>query len=394
MALPISDLPRELLQRVDETRHRLHRRPELSLEETESCRTIADRLRELELDAVAEGVGGTGVVGLLRGPDGGRTVALRADMDALPIREQTGLEWASERPGVMHACGHDGHMAVLLGVAELLAARRAELPGTVKFIFQPGEEGFGGARRMVEDGCLKAPAVDAIFAFHGAPKEDSGRVLLSPTPYAAMTGINMVVRGSGGHGAYPHTTIDPVMAAAQIIVAGQTIVSREIAPADPAVLSFCAIEGGTRGNIIPEEVTVRGTIRAMRQEVADRIWEALGRVANGVAAATRATVTVTEDGAYPPVLCDPDLLDFVGCVAGEVVGPENVGPQAELTMGAEDFAFYLPDQGGVPGVIFKVGTGCMENLHTPRFDFGTAALRPAVLLMANIAWRFLDDAGR
>jgi amidohydrolase len=387
---PPLSVSQDLLDWCDHIRRDLHRHPELSMQETRTCARVAELLREMGLDSVREGVAGTGVLALLRGSAEGPTVALRADMDALPIQEETDLPWASERPGVAHACGHDGHMAVLLGAARLLNERREDLPGNVRFIFQPGEEGYGGAQRMVQHGCLEQPPVESIFAFHNVSALPAGHIELSLTPYAAMRGVRLLVRGSGGHGACPHTTCDPIAAAAQIVVTAQTIVSRELAPAEPGVLSFGTIHGGSAGNIIPDEVELHGTIRALSSKTAAHILQSLERIAHSVAEGMRMEARVATTCEYPPARCDPALIEFVERVGTDVLGTDAVHHATTLHMGAEDFAYYLPAQGGVPGVIFRMGTESEENLHTARYDFGRAALRPAVVLMSSLARRRLQ----
>jgi len=391
MTLPVTRVPRKLLDKARRTREDLHRHPELGYREVRTCALVAERLRKLGLDEVRTGLAETGVVGLLRGGRPGGTVALRADMDALPIREETGLPYASVNDGVMHACGHDGHTAVLLAVAELLAKMRDGLPGNVKFLFQPAEEGGGGGLRMVADGCLAKPRVDAVFALHARNTLKPGQIQLSLTPNAGVHGFVMDVTGKGGHGAYPHVCVDPIAIGAQIITAAQTIVSREVGPSEPAVLSFCVFQAGTKDNIIPETAHMEGTIRAMDARTLARIRRSLGRVARGVAKAMRGRVEFAELEIYPPVRNDPEMLELVRRVGVELLGGRNVLPEQEQRMGGEDFAFYLEDQGGAPGAMFALGIESDENLHTSRFDFGSAALEPGILMLANVALRALED---
>ena len=391
MELMIPKVSKALLSRARKVREDLHRHPELSFQEERTASVAADRLRELGLDEVREGVADTGVVGVLRGDGHGRTVALRADMDALPIQEETGLRYASENPGVMHACGHDGHVAVLLGVAEALAGARQSLAGDVKFIFQPGEEGYAGGKAMVQAGCLREPDVEAIFALHGTGQRLAGQVELSPTPYAAMMGFSLDVRGKGGHGAYPQLCVDPVAIGAHIVTAAQTIVSRESRPDRPAVLSFCAFQAGTKENVIPDTARLLGTIRALEMDELRKVRRSLGRVARNVAAAMRGEVDIQDMDSYPPVKNDPALLALVRAVAVALLGAKNVFDAEQQMMGAEDFAYYLPEQDGVPGAMFRIGVETTANHHTARFDFGSAALKPGILMLANVAATFLRD---
>ncbi len=381
----ITSITDEVVERARAIREELHRHPELAYQEHHTAELVARRLDELGFDQVRTHVAGTGVIGVLQGAAPGQTVALRADMDALPIREETGLDYASATEGTMHACGHDGHVAILLGVAQVLAARRGELPGSVKLIFQPAEEGGAGGRCMVEAGALRQPDVDCIFALHCNNSAAPGQIVLGPTPYAGMDSFRMRVRGSGGHGAMPNSTVDPVFIASQIVVAAQAIVSREMHPAQPTVLSFCSFHAGTKENIIPEVAELEGTIRAMQMDVLRDLRRRLEAVAGTVADGWRGKVEFADLGTYPPVRNDVTLLELVRDVACRLLGPQNVLEAEEQRMGAEDFAFYLPEQGGVPGVIFHLGVECGANLHTSRFDFGSEALRPGILVMANVA---------
>jgi amidohydrolase len=389
MSLPAARVSKALVNRTQRIRHDIHAHPELGWQEFRTAGLVADRLRALGLDDVRTGVAETGVVGLLRGGKPGRTVALRADMDALPIQEETGLKFASKTPGVMHACGHDGHVAVLLGAAELLAGMRQDIVGNVKFIFQPAEEGGAGGKFMVEAGCLRDPDVDAIFAFHCARRLKVGHIELSGHPYAGVRSFSMTVTGRGGHGAYPHSCVDPVAAACQIVTAAQTIVSREIHPGQPAVVSFCSIHAGTKNNIIPDSVEICGTTRATDMKTLDQIWRAFGRVVRNVARAMRVKVQIEPAIVYPPLQCDPGMTQLVRSVGAELLGKRKVHEMTEQAMGAEDFAFYMADQGGVPGVMFRLGVESSENGHTSRFDFGEEAVEPAILMMANVALKAL-----
>jgi len=385
MSPAIMAVNRRTLDKARRLREDLHRHPELAYEEVRTARVVAAALRAAGVREVRTGVAGTGVVALLRGAHAGRTVALRADMDALPIREETGLPYASVREGVMHACGHDGHTAILTAVAAVLAGMRERIAGRVKFIFQPAEEGGAGGRRMVEEGCLRDPEVDCIFALHARNTVAAGQVELSLTPNVGVNGFRITVHGRGAHGAAPHLAVDPVVIGAQIVTAAQTIVSRERRPDCPLVLSFCAFRAGTKDNIIPDSAELLGTIRATDMATLRRVRQALGRLARAVARSMRGRVEVADLEVYPPVKNDPELLALVAHVGGEVVGKRNVVRAKEQRMGAEDFAFYLPDQGGVPGVIFQLGVGTTENLHTARFDFGSKALEPGILMLANVA---------
>jgi len=386
----LTQVPKRLLTRARRFREDLHRHPELGYEETRTAGRVAKALRAAGLDEVHTGVAGTGIVALLRGAGPGPTVALRADMDALPIREETGLPYASVRDGLMHACGHDGHTAILVATAELLGRMRERLAGNVKFIFQPAEEGGGGGERMVAEGCLRNPPVECIFALHARPDLSPGQIGLSRTPNVAVNGFRLTVSGRGGHGSRPHECVDPVAIGAQIVTAAQTIVSRECRPDRPVVLTFGSFQAGTRSNVIPDRALLLGTIRAMDLASARRVRRAVARLAAGIAKGMRGRVMVEDDQLYPPVNNDPGLMEMVAATARDLFGRSAVVPPTEQRMGGEDFAFYLPEQGGVPGVIFQLGVGAESGLHTARFDFGSEALEPGILMMANLALRALE----
>ena len=391
MTLPVNDVPKKTIERARRLREDIHRHPELGMQEHRTCGVVADRLREIGLDDVAAPVAGTGVVALLRGRAGeGPTVALRADMDALPIQEEVGPRYRSVHDGVMHACGHDGHVACLLGAAEVLAGRRDAMAGNVKLIFQPGEEGWRGGEKMVQAGCLDDPHVDAIFALHGLHAIRPGQLLLYDQPAVAVDGFEMTIEGKGGHGAMPNLCVDPVVAGAQIISAAQTIVSRESGPDEPVVLTFGSLKAGTMGNIIPDSAVIEGTIRALEYKTMRRVRRALGRVASNVGRALRTRVGIRDLHVYPPVKNDAAMLAFTEDVGVELFGRRNVMRPEGYLMGGEDFAFYLPEQGGVPGAFVFMGVEMDENLHTARFDFGSAALKPGILMLTNLALRFLD----
>ena len=389
MPLPIASVSKRVVTRARKTREDIHRHPEIGFEEKRTTALIAARLREIGLDDVKEGFVGTGVVALLKGARRGPTVGLRADIDALPILEETGLPYASVNKGTMHACGHDGHTAILLAVAEVLAKKRELLAGNVKFLFQPGEEGFAGGRVMVEAGCLRKPDVAAVFALHGMSRMRCGTIEVGLTPYAGMLSFRLVVHGKGGHGSAPQTAVDPVVIGSQIVNASQTIVSREMRPDRPAVLSFCSFQAGTKDNIIPDAAVLLGTIRGTEVKVLKSIYRSLNRVARNVARALRGSIELEATESYPPTRNDAELVEFVRAVARQVVGARNVAPQKQQHMGAEDFSYYLSDQGGVPGAMFNIGIECDANHHTSRFDFGRAALEPGILMMGNLAVSFL-----
>ncbi|MGE5579142.1 MAG: M20 metallopeptidase family protein [Bacillota bacterium] len=376
-------------------RREIHMRPELGLETVQTSALVARTLRDLGLE-VREHVGGYGVVGVLRGEapvEGSRPcIALRADMDALPIVEDTGKDYCSRIPGAMHACGHDAHTAILLGTAKILSDARKELVADVKFIFQPGEEGAGGARLMIEDGCMANPKPDMVLGAHVGTLWGlaSGQVGVRQGALMAATDrFNVVVRGKGGHGAAPHASVDPVVIAAQIIVALQTIVSREIDPLAPAVVTVGVINAGTANNIIPETCEFRGTVRYMDKALAEFIPRRIREISEGIAAAMRGQATVEYRYGYPPVVNDPDATEFLARAAASIVGVENVR-EAPQVMGGEDMSYYL---NMVPGTFFGIGTGTPGKgtdfpHHHPKFDVDEEVLHKGAAVFAKACLDF------
>jgi len=383
-------------------RREVHRHPELMLDTVKTAALVSSALREMGIE-VREGVGGNGVVGLLRGEapstpgEAIRTIALRADMDALPVKEETGLPFASEIPGLMHACGHDAHVAMLLGAAKILSDMRKEFRGNVKFIFQPGEEGAGGARLMIEDGCLEDPRPDAIIGAHVGSlwNVGNGQAGFRPGPLmAASDRFEIFIQGKGGHGAAPHASVDPVVVGSHIVTALQTIVSRAISPTEPAVVTVGVIQAGTANNIIPDTCTMKGTVRYMKRDLGPYIKKRITEIACGVAAAMRAEAKVTYHFGYPPLVNDEDLTNRVRASAAKVVGEENV-VTAGMTMGGEDMAYYLEK---IPGTFFAIGTGneakgIMYPNHHPKFDVDEDVLYIGSAIFVQACLDFLGEEG-
>jgi amidohydrolase len=381
---------KDVAEQVVLDRRHLHMHPELRFEEHETGRFVAERLRALGLE-VRHPVGRTGVVGLLRGRRSGRTLMLRADMDALPIEEENDVPYRSTRPGVMHACGHDGHTAILLGVAQLLASRPARLDGDLKLCFQPAEEGSGGALAMIEEGVLDRPKVDAVVGLHLAQWLPLGTVGVSPGAiHATPTRLEVDLSGRGGHAAAPHRCVDTVLVAAQVVVALHQIVAREVNPIERAVITIGSSHAGTTYNVIADTARLRGTIRAYDEELRDFLRRRVEEVATGVARAMRAEAVVRTFPGPPPVVNDPALADLVAAVAGAHPGVGATVP-CEPSMGADDVAEYLKR---VPGCYFWLGTrndarGLTGEHHHPRFDLDEAALPLGVDLLARVAERYL-----
>ena len=381
-------------------RRDIHQHPELGNRETRTAKIVADRLRELGIETKT-GVAHTGVIGLLRGGRPGRVVALRADMDALPVSEQVDLPFASkvrttyndQEVGVMHACGHDGHVAILLGVAEVLAGMRQNIPGTVKFIFQPAEEGAptgeeGGAELMVKEGALENPKVDAIFGLHIGSRFPVGTIAYRPgSAMAAVDSMKIVVRGKQTHGAYPWLGVDPIVIASQIVLGLQTIPSRQLdATQAPAIVTVGSIHGGVRNNIIPDEVEMLGTLRSLDKNMRTQIHEKVKRTAENIATAGGATATVTIETGYPIVHNDPALTARAAPTLARVAEEVVIG---NAVLGAEDFSFF---QEKVPGLFYWLGTRPKNQTaeqaasnHSPLFYVDESGLRLGVRSLAAVA---------
>lgn len=376
-------------QLVADRRH-FHRNPELGFQEHDTSAYVAGRLRSLGVETQT-GVAGTGVVGLIRGDSKGRCVLLRADMDALPILEETGAAYASERPGAMHACGHDGHTAILLSVAEVLMQRRDALRGTVKLVFQPAEEGPGGAKPMIEAGVMEHPHVDACFGLHLSNNHPVGTMVVQGGPIQASADeFDIIVEGVGGHGASPHQTVDPIAVGAAIVSELQRIVSREVNPQDAAVVTVGAFHGGTKHNIIPRRVELKGTIRALTPETRELLQRRIVEVATHVAAAARATADVRVTTLYPVTANNEEMAGFARDVVEKIVAPENV-VTARPIMGAEDMSYFL---NAAPGCFIFLGSanperGLCAPHHSALFDFEETCLPLGVELLAGLALAYL-----
>jgi len=392
--------------KVIECRRDIHQHPELGNRETRTSKLIADRLRELGIE-VKTPVAHTGVIGILRGGKPGRVVALRADMDALPVVEQVDVPFKStvrttfngHDVGVMHACGHDAHVAILLGVAEVLAGIREEIPGTVKFLFQPAEEGApegeeGGAKLMVKEGALDNPKVDAVFGLHVTSRYPVGELAYRPgSMMAAVDSFKIVVHGKQTHGAYPWLGVDPIVVAAQIVLGLQTIPSRQVdSSLAPSIVTVGAIHGGVRNNIIPDDVEMIGTIRSLDAKMRDDIHARIKRTAEDIARSGGATATVTIDEGYPITYNDLTVTERMAPTLRRVAGPSNV-EVVNATLGAEDFSFF---QQKVPGLFFWLGTRPKDQTaeqaasnHSPLFYVDESGLELGVRAMAHVAVDYL-----
>jgi amidohydrolase len=369
-------------------RREIHREPELGFDTKKTAEKVLDALEGLPLE-VETGLAENGIVATLKGEGGGPTVALRADMDALPIQEETDLPFASEEDGKMHACGHDGHTSMLVGAVRALSQDhlRERLNGSVKFIFQPAEEGGGGGRVMVEEGV--AESVSSIFALHLWPGLPFGKAATKAGPImAAADAFEMRVKGKGGHGAMPHLTTDAVAIAAQIVTALQTIVSREVNPVAPAVLTVGEIEAGFAFNIIPETARLGGTVRTLDADLRKQIPKRMEELARGIARGMRGDAELDYRFSYPVARNDADAAQFALGVIGELFGEENVVELTDSSMGAEDFAFFLEH---VPGAFIWLGVGDVSGLHTPKFAFDEEILSQGSALLAALALKSLSE---
>lgn len=373
-------------------RRHLHRHPELAFREVATAAFVRERLVALGLEASVPIAGGTGLTALVRGNADGPTVALRADLDALPIPEDSAAEYASTVTGVAHLCGHDAHTAMLLGAAALLVKRPPE-HGHVKLLFQPAEEDGGGAEQMIADGALEAPEVGAVFALHVDPRFEAGRtgVVVGPA-HAAADRLDVEVIGAGGHAAYPHLSVDAVTVAAQVVTALQHVVSRHTDPLKPLVLTIGTIQGGFARNVIAPSVKLSGTLRSFDAELRRGLPALVERVVAGVVAAHGATAKVSYGFGYPATVNDPALVPTFDAAAVAVVG-DDAHAHLAPTMGAEDFAYYAER---VPAVIGRLGVrdearGFVYPLHHPRFDLDEVALPLGAALLAEVATRWLGD---
>ena len=372
--MPIINRIAEFHAEMTEWRRDMHAHPELSMQESRTAALVADKLRAFGVDEIITGMAEHGVVGVIRAGTSDRAIGLRADMDALPIQEETGLPYASQTPGAMHACGHDGHTAMLLGAAKYLAETR-NFDGTVYLIFQPAEEFEAGADKMVKDGLFDRCKMEMVFGLHNWPQAPAGTFLWRPGPImAAVAFFDIVVTGKGSHGAFPHQGVDPVMVSAQIINALQTIVSRTIEPIEGGVVSVGHISGGDAYNILPERVTMRGTARWFKPSVGDAIEAGMNRIVHGIAASFGATAELNFFRHAPATINDEDATTLTVTAARSIAGEAQVRHMRSPTMGGEDFAFMLNAK---PGSYILLGGGRGSDdplLHHPRYDFNDEVL--------------------
>ncbi|KZK79650.1 putative hydrolase YxeP [Pseudovibrio sp. Ad13] len=364
----------EMHDEITAWRRDFHEHPEVLYETHRTSAKVAEILKEIGVDEVTTGVGRTGVVGVIKGRNGGagKSIALRADMDALPMAEETGKEYASKNEGAMHACGHDGHTAMLLGTAKYLAETR-NFDGTVILVFQPAEEGGAGAKAMMDDGLFTRWNVDEIYGLHNQPGTPIDHFATRSGPLMASTDeFTITVKGVGGHAAYPHNTIDPVVVGSQIVSALQSIASRNVGPLQSIVISVTFFQAGTAYNIIPDTAKLGGTIRTLNQDVRKQAAQRVKQVVEGVCAANGAGVDYDFADGYPSTSNHPDQTKFATQIAADIAGSaDKVDENIDPTMGGEDFAYYLEEK---PGAFIFLGNGESAGLHHPKYDFNDEAI--------------------
>jgi amidohydrolase len=370
--MPIVNRVADLHDEIIAWRRDMHMHPELQYDVHRTAASVAEKLKSFGCDEVVPGIGRTGVVGVIRGRKAGRkAVGLRADMDALPLEEETGLAYKSTVPGKMHACGHDGHTAMLLGAAKYLAETR-NFAGTAVVIFQPAEEGGAGAEAMVKDGLITRFGIDEVYGMHNFPGLPVGEFAIRPGPVMASADhIAIELEGKGGHAARPQTSIDTILVGAQIINQLQSVVARNVDPLEAAVVSICMFQSGHTDNVIPQHAKLRGTARALTVEVRDLLRERINAIVEGTAALYGAKAKITYSNGYPVVVNHERETAFAAAVAREIVGKDKVDTDTPPRMAAEDFAFMLNER---PGAFIFCGNGDSAGLHHPAYDFNDEAI--------------------
>jgi len=384
--MPIINRVADLADEIAAWRRDFHENPELLFDVHRTAGIVAERLTAFGCDEVVTGIGKTGVVGVIKGnaTGSGRVIALRADMDALPIEEATDAPYRSKVPGKMHACGHDGHTAMLLGAAKYLSETR-NFDGTAVMIFQPAEEGGGGGHAMCRDGLMERFGVQEVYGMHNMPGIPVGAFAIRPGPImAAADRFTLTIEGKGGHAARPFECIDPVVVSSHVIVALQTIVSRNVDPLEAAVVSVCSIKAGDAFNVIPQEAVLRGTARTLTEDIRELCEARLGAIVDNVCAAFGAKATLRYNRGYPVTVNDAERTEFMAMAAEEVAGAGAVDTTIAPLMGAEDFAFMLNER---PGAYILLGNGDTAGVHHPAYDFNDAAAPYGVSLWARIVER-------
>ncbi len=377
-----------VLPQITELRHAIHRNPELAGNEFDTARLIRETLSSTDIE-LAQPYLKTDVIGILNGGQSGKCIGLRADIDALPLQEMTELPYKSRNDGIMHACGHDGHTAIMLGSAMVLNKIKDQLKGSVKFIFQPGEEVAALGKELVEAGALKSPKTDAVFALHGFSNLPTGCISSRPGAVMAAAGFFKIkIIGRGGHCSKPETCIDPIVIGCQLVSQLQTIVSRRFAPQDAACLSVCRFSGGQNSNVIPEEVVIEGSTRFLDNAVGDQFPELIEEAVKGICLAGGAKYEFEYDLPYIPTINNVEYVKMAEAVAVEYLGPDMWKPMEKSSMGGEDFSYFLKE---CPGAYCNIGMG--ENhpaIHNPNFDFEDKALRSGIIFMVMMTLKAMS----
>lgn len=381
--MPIINSIAALEEQMTEWRRDFHMHPELAYQEVRTSGKVAELLESWGIE-VTTGLGKTGVVGVIKGSGDGPSIGLRADMDALPIDEMNDKPWKSQNAGVMHACGHDGHTTMLLGAAKYLAETR-NFNGTVNVIFQPAEEGYAGAKAMMDDGLFEKFPCDQVYGLHNWPQMPAGSIAAVPGPImAAADKFDITVRGKGAHGAMPQNGVDPIVIGSQIVTALQSLVSRSKDPIETAVISITMFHAGAAFNVIPEEAVLSGTVRTFNPEVQDLIEAGMKRIAEGIASGMGGSAEVDFRRGYPATVNHEAQTQLAADVAGGIVGPENVRNDVDPTMGGEDFAFMLNEKPGCYLWLGQGGGASSENVHHPQYDFNDSVLPIGASVLARL----------
>ncbi|PLX38381.1 MAG: amidohydrolase [Hyphomicrobiales bacterium] len=371
--MPIVNRFAALHDEIADWRQDIHQNPELLFDVHRTADTVAKKLAEFGVDEVVTGIGRTGVVGIIKGSNGGggKVIGLRADMDALPIHEKTCKHYASNVEGKMHACGHDGHTAMLLGAAKYLAETR-NFAGTVALIFQPAEEGGGGGNEMVKDGMMERFAIEEVYGMHNYPGMPIGTFAIRPGALMASADrITIDIQGVGGHAAKPHKCVDPILVGAHIVTAVQSIASRSVDPLESAVVSITMFQAGSTDNVIPHTAYLHGTVRTLKPEIRDQVEKQLAHVVESTAATFGAKAKLTYERDYPVTVNDAEKARFAASIAEKIVGPDKVDANVTPVMGGEDFSFMLEAR---PGAFIFMGNGESRDLHHPEYDFNDEAI--------------------
>jgi len=391
--LDIRRLATEIEEEIIAFRRQIHRYPELSSEEFMTTKLIEEKLKENNIEYSKTDLE-SGVIAIIRGERDGKTIALRADIDALPIHEESNLEFASKNDGVMHACGHDIHTAVLMGALLVLNKFKKDIAGNIKFFFQPAEEKIGGAKMFIEAGALKSPEVDAVIGFHTWPDLDSGTIGYKKGAFLASTDELFIdVFGRGGHAAHPDQCVDPILISAHILTKLQSIISRELSPTDSAVVTVGTINAGIASNVIPSSVEMTGTVRTVNKQTHKNIFDKIRRIVSGTAESMGGNVDIRFKKGTPPLVCDSNLVEVIKNSAAELLGQDKLIELKKPSMGGDDFSFYTEK---VPGAFFRLGTANEDDnsrlsLHNSKIIFDERSIQTGIKVLSKITLDYLSN---